>query len=106
MLTLQFLTPVRARSEAAYTSLAGVAPLEASSGQRTRHRLDHGGDRALNRPCTRSRSPASAAPLKPGPTRPGAPLKARPTAISAAASLMDVGWSGAGWQDGCRSCWT
>ena len=29
--------------------LAGVAPLEASSGQQTRHRLNRGGDRALNR---------------------------------------------------------
>ena len=29
----------RVRNEAAFASLAGVAPLEASSGQRTRHRL-------------------------------------------------------------------
>lgn len=39
----------RVRSEAAFASLAGVAPLEASSGQRSRHRLNRGGDRALNR---------------------------------------------------------
>lgn len=39
----------RCRSEAAFASLAGVAPLEASSGQRSRHRLNRGGDRALNR---------------------------------------------------------
>lgn len=39
----------RVRSEAAFASLAGVAPLETSSGQRTRHRLNRGGDRALNR---------------------------------------------------------
>jgi transposase len=39
----------RVRSEAAFASLAGVAPLEASSGQRTRHRLNRGGDRNLNR---------------------------------------------------------
>lgn len=39
----------RVRSEAAFASLAGVAPLEASSGQRSRHRLNPGGDRALNR---------------------------------------------------------
>jgi len=37
------------RSEAAFATLAGVAPLEASSGQRTRHRLNRGGDRDLNR---------------------------------------------------------
>ncbi|WP_172457479.1 transposase [Pseudonocardia sp. N23] len=38
--------PGRIRSEAA---LAGASPLEASSGQRTRHRLNRGGDRHLNR---------------------------------------------------------
>jgi transposase len=41
--------PGRVRSEAAFATLAGVAPLEISSGQRTRHRLSRGGDRALNR---------------------------------------------------------
>jgi transposase len=39
----------RVRSEAAFAALAGVAPLEASSGQHTRHRLSRGGDRDLNR---------------------------------------------------------
>lgn len=39
----------RVRSEAAFAALAGTAPLEASSGQRTRHRLNRGGDRDLNR---------------------------------------------------------
>jgi transposase len=39
----------RVRNEAAFASLAGVAPLEASSGQHARHRLNRGGDRALNR---------------------------------------------------------
>jgi transposase len=39
----------RVRSEAAFASLAGVAPLEVSSGQRSRHRLNRGGDRDLNR---------------------------------------------------------
>jgi len=39
----------RVRSEAAFASLAGVAPLEVSSGQHSRHRLNRGGDRALNR---------------------------------------------------------
>jgi transposase len=41
--------PGRVRSEAAFASLAGVAPLEASSGQRVRHRLNRNGDRDLNR---------------------------------------------------------
>jgi transposase len=39
----------RVRSEAAFAALAGVSPLEASSGKHTRHRLNRGGDRDLNR---------------------------------------------------------
>jgi transposase len=39
----------RVRNEAAFASLAGAAPLETSSGQHSRHRLNRGGDRALNR---------------------------------------------------------
>jgi transposase len=41
--------PGRLRSEAAFARLAGVAPLPASSGQTSRHRLSRGGDRQLNR---------------------------------------------------------
>ncbi len=40
--------PRRCRNEAAFARLAGVAPLEASSGQHTRHRLNRHGDRQLN----------------------------------------------------------
>ena len=40
--------PGRLRSEAAFAMLAGVAPLPASSGQVTRHRLNRCGDRMLN----------------------------------------------------------
>ncbi|MEJ7630164.1 MAG: IS110 family transposase [Nocardioidaceae bacterium] len=39
----------RVRSEAAFAALAGVSPVQASSGRRTRHRLNRGGDRQLNR---------------------------------------------------------
>jgi transposase len=39
----------RIRNEAAFASLAGVAPIPASSGQTVRHRLNRGGDRQLNR---------------------------------------------------------
>ena len=39
----------RVRSEAAFASLAGVNPIPASSGNTTRHRLNRGGDRQLNR---------------------------------------------------------
>jgi transposase len=39
----------RVRSEAAFAKLAGVAPVEASSGSVVRHRLSRCGDRQLNR---------------------------------------------------------
>jgi Transposase IS116/IS110/IS902 family. len=41
--------PGRVRSEAAFAKLAGVAPIEASSGSVVRHRLNRFGDRQLNR---------------------------------------------------------
>ena len=41
--------PRRCRNEAAYAQLGGTAPIEASSGQVVRHRLNRGGDRQLNR---------------------------------------------------------
>ena len=41
--------PERLRSEAAWAHLCGVSPLEASSGNVTRHRLNRGGDRQANR---------------------------------------------------------
>jgi len=39
----------RCRNDAAFATLAGTSPIEASSGQTTRHRLNRGGDRALNK---------------------------------------------------------
>lgn len=83
----------RVRSEAAFASLAGAAPIEASSGQRTRHRLNRGGDRDLNRALhtiaiTRLRCHPESAP-----TRSNAPPKARPTATC-------VDHSNAPWPDG------
>jgi transposase len=39
----------RIRSEAAFATLAGVAPIPASSGKVVRYRLNRGGDRQLNR---------------------------------------------------------
>jgi transposase len=41
--------PGRFRSEAAFASLAGTAPLDASSGRQFRHRLNREGNRQLNR---------------------------------------------------------
>lgn len=41
--------PGRIHSESAFASLAGVSPIPASSGNTTRHRINRGGDRRLNR---------------------------------------------------------
>lgn len=40
--------PERLASKASFAALAGVAPIPASSGQRTRHRLSRGGNRRAN----------------------------------------------------------
>src|SRR3546814_16985408 len=40
--------PERSRSEAAFARLCGVAPIPASSGMTTRHRLNRGGHRQAN----------------------------------------------------------
>jgi len=75
--------PGRVRSEAAFARLAGVAPVPASSGQTTRHRLSRGGDRQLNRalhtivlhrrhhdPAARTTSPAGSPKARPAAKRP------------------------------------
>jgi hypothetical protein len=46
---VSFSHPGRCRSEAAYAALGGTSPIPASSGKTIRHRLNSGGDRALNR---------------------------------------------------------
>lgn len=40
--------PARLRSEASFAALAGVSPVDASSGKQRRHRLNRGGDRQAN----------------------------------------------------------
>ena len=40
--------PDRLDSDAAFAALCGASPVQASSGQRRRHRLNRGGDRAAN----------------------------------------------------------
>ncbi|MET3719140.1 transposase [Arthrobacter sp. UYEF21] len=40
--------PERMASEASFAALAGVAPIPASSGRTSRHRLSRGGDREAN----------------------------------------------------------
>ncbi len=44
--------PGRVANEGAFAALAGVNPIPASSGNTTRHRLNRGGDRRLNRALT------------------------------------------------------
>ena len=44
-----FSHPGRCRNDAAFASLAGTCPIPASSGRTAGHRLNRGGDRALNR---------------------------------------------------------
>jgi transposase len=46
---VSFSHPGRLRDDAAFAALAGVCPIPASSGRTVRHRLNRGGDRALNR---------------------------------------------------------
>jgi transposase len=46
---VSFSHPGRCRNEAAFAALGGTSPLPASSGMTVRHRLNRGGDRALNR---------------------------------------------------------
>jgi transposase len=46
---VSFSHPGRCRNEAAFAALAGTNPIQASSGRTIRHRLNRGGDRALNR---------------------------------------------------------
>jgi transposase len=48
LLTTAGDNPERLRSEAAFAQLCGTAPLPASSGRTTRHRLNRGGDRQAN----------------------------------------------------------
>lgn len=46
---VSFSHPGRCRNEAAFAALGGTNPIPASSGRIVRHRLNRGGDRALNR---------------------------------------------------------
>jgi transposase len=46
---VSFSHPGRCRSDAAFAALGGTSPIPASSGNTIRHRLNRGGDRALNR---------------------------------------------------------
>jgi transposase len=76
----------RFRSVAAFASLAGAAPIPASSGQLVRHRLTRGGDRQLNRALhTIVLSRLATTPRRSG-TQPDEQPTARRRARSSAAS--------------------
>ena len=49
LLTAAGDNPERMRSEASFAALCGTSPIEASSGPRTRHRLNRGGNRQANK---------------------------------------------------------
>ena len=49
LLTAAGDNPERMHSEAAFAALCGTSPIEASSGPRTRHRLNRGGNRQANK---------------------------------------------------------
>jgi transposase len=80
----------RLRSEACFARLAGVAPIPASSGQTTRHRLSRGGIASSPAPSTQSRSTDDTTIQRPATTSPVASPSARaavrPPACSSATS--------------------
>ncbi len=68
---VSFSHPGRCRNDAAFAALAGTSPLPASSGRTVRHRLNRGGDRALNRAHPHHRhDPDAQLPDHPGLRRP------------------------------------
>ena len=78
--------PGRIHSEAAFAMLAGVAPIPANSGQVTnRYRLNHYGDRQLNRALHTVVQSRIHYQTPPATTSPAAPPRARPAARSNAA---------------------
>ena len=78
--------PGRCRSDAAFAKLAGTSPIEASSGQTTRHRLNRGGDRALNKAIHVIATTRMRDDPRPRPTSRVGGNRAKATARSAAAS--------------------
>jgi len=65
--------PGRFRSEAAFSALAGVGPLEASSGKITRHRLNPFGTASSTASCTTSSTGGCSTTAQPRPTSPARP---------------------------------
>src|SRR4051794_9787276 len=76
----------RVRSEPAWARLCGVAPIPASSGLTTRHRLNRGGHRQANAALYRAVIVRMQHPNPPAPTSPDEPSRARARPRSSAAS--------------------
>ena len=76
----------RFRSDAGFGLQTGTAPIPCSSGQRTQHRLNRGGDRQLNHACTSSPSPAHSATQPPRSTLRARKPRVRPPKARCAAS--------------------
>ena len=68
--------PERLRSEAAWAHLCAVAPIPASSGKVTRHRLNPGGNREANHALWRIVITRMSSHPPPAPTSSGAPPRA------------------------------
>ena len=82
-------TPGRCHSEAAFARLGGTSPVPATSGQnQTRHRLNRGGDRQLNRALYLVAVTKRPATQRPRRTSPAVSPKARPNAKPSAASSV------------------
>jgi len=88
----------RFRSDACFGRQSGTAPIPCSTGQRTQHRLDRGGDGSSTGGYTRSRSLAPSATPPPASTSPAnaprvRPRKARCAASSATSPAASGGYS-------------
>ena len=82
--------PERLRSEAAWAHLCAAAPIPASSGKRTRHRLNPGGDRQASHALWRIVITRMSSHPRPAPTSSGAPPRGcrrqRSSAVSSVTS--------------------
>jgi hypothetical protein len=78
--------PERVRFEPAWVRLCGVAPIPASSGMITRHRLNRGGHRQVTLRSTAPSSRACNTTNPPAPTSAAAPAKASQNARSVASN--------------------
>ena len=78
--------PQRLHTEAAFAHLCGVAPIDASSGLTSRHRLNRGGDRSADQALWRIVMVAWSLNRAPAPTSRAGPPRAAPNARSSVRS--------------------